>query len=252
MGLSSSSTGCVVAVSPHWFGDPSSSLAQGPVRRPVALDPEVFPRAHAVGRTRRTDRTSTTLASPSEYDRRRAAAPVGGAARGSSHEVCGSFSTSHLSSPRGPGLPHPVCSACRVSHPRGELLLDRLPDRKGRSAPGVPYPSELFPRPEQGGLSATRYPLAVSSTRQPGRPRSTRAANASAVALRGALREEPGGGEHSAGERLSGELDFRVLLPGASPLRARSSSKESASGPMLSWVSAPIQGDPPGSATQEA
>jgi len=56
-----------------------------------------------------------------------------------SHEVRGSFSTVHLASPLNPGLPHPVRSAYRVSHPLDGLLLTRLPGLVScRSAHGVP------------------------------------------------------------------------------------------------------------------
>jgi hypothetical protein len=69
--------------------------------------------------------------------------------RGASHEVRGSYSTIHLPSPLDPGLPHPVRSAFRVSHPPDGLLLDRLPGLVScRSAHGVPIPSELSPRAE--------------------------------------------------------------------------------------------------------
>jgi len=68
--------------------------------------------------------------------------------RSASHEVSGSFSTCLTSSPRSlPGLPHPVRSAFRVSHPLDGLLLD---DPTGlvscRSAHGVP-PFRAFPSP---------------------------------------------------------------------------------------------------------
>jgi hypothetical protein len=44
-----------------------------------------------------------------------------------SHEVFGSFSTTHPSSPPIAGLPHPLRSVSRVSHPPDGFLLDRLP-----------------------------------------------------------------------------------------------------------------------------
>jgi hypothetical protein len=56
-----------------------------------------------------------------------------------------SFSTIHLPSPLCPGLPHPVRSAPRVSHPPGGLLLDRLPGLVScRSAHGA-FPFRAFP-----------------------------------------------------------------------------------------------------------
>ena len=66
-------------------------------------------------------------------------------------------------SPLIPGLPHPVRSVFRVSHPPDGLLLDRLTGLVScRSAHGVPCPSELFPRTEQPRLSARLSPLAVA------------------------------------------------------------------------------------------
>jgi hypothetical protein len=59
--------------------------------------------------------------------------------RGASHEVCGSFSTSTSRVHQDPGLPHPVRSASRVSHPPDGLLLDWPPGLVScRSAHGVP------------------------------------------------------------------------------------------------------------------
>jgi hypothetical protein len=72
-----------------------------------------------------------------------------GMPRGASPEVSGSSSTTQLSSPLNPGLPRPVRSVLRVSHPLDGFLLDSLPGLVScRSAHGVPGPTELFPRPE--------------------------------------------------------------------------------------------------------
>ena len=80
------------------------------------------------------------VTSSSECDQSTTAAPVGLACpRSAAHEVLGSFSTTHSSSPLHPGLPHPVRSASRVSHPPDGFLLDELPGLVScRSALGVP------------------------------------------------------------------------------------------------------------------
>jgi hypothetical protein len=148
-------------VSPHWFSDPSSAFAQC---RPVDRRrwPSRFFQQTPGHRMRIAPGTSAhVVTSSSESDRLTAAANVC-MRRGASHEVCGSSSTIHLQSPLNPGLPHPVRSAFRVSHPPDGLLLYRLPGLVScRSAHGVPSPSELFPRPEPWRLSTPHCPLAV-------------------------------------------------------------------------------------------
>jgi hypothetical protein len=104
--------------------------------------------------SRQTSYPSTEFIPPSELDHPSAAAPVLQLGATGSHEVSGSFSTCHTASPLSPGLPHPVRSAFRVSHPPDGLLLAALPGLVScRSAHGVPCPSELFPRPEPWRLS---------------------------------------------------------------------------------------------------
>lgn len=114
------------------------------------------------------------VAPPSEYDRRRR--PQRGCRSvpcGASHEVFGSFSTAQLSSPLIRGLPSPVRSVPRVSHPLDGLLLDSLPGLVScQSAHGVPDPTELFPRPEHRRLSALHafLPFIPDTGRRPARP----------------------------------------------------------------------------------
>jgi len=59
-----------------------------------------------------------------------------------------------------PGLPTPVRSACRVSHPLDGLLPPCLPAARTGATHGV-HPSELFPSAEPYALRR-QYPLAVS------------------------------------------------------------------------------------------
>jgi hypothetical protein len=160
-------------VSPYWLGVPSSSLARLPVRRLTTLDLEVFPAA--LPRALPVKAISDPSTKLRHLQSLTTCRPPRLAATGAthSHEVSGSFSTMHLSSPLDPSLPHSVRSACRVSHPPDGLLLGRLPGLVScRCAHGVPNPSELFPRPEPKRLSTLPCPLAVRRPGDPSAPRS--------------------------------------------------------------------------------
>jgi hypothetical protein len=146
----------------------------------------------------------------------------------------------------GPGLPHPIRSAFRVSHPLDGLLLDWLPDLVScRSAHGVPCPSEPFPRPEQPRLSARPRLLAVGTLRSPDTPRLACVdSRDSGHAASPGSRVDPWFPVHGLKNLdLAKRLDFKALLPGASPLRRRlrlSSHRARCSPGLL----APLQGDP--------
>jgi len=148
---------------------------------------------------------------------------------------------------RGPGLPHPIRSAFRVSHPLDGLLLDWLPGLVScRSAHGVPCPSELFPRPEQPRLSARPDLLAVGTLRSPNTPRLACVdGRDSGHAASPGSRVDPWFPVHGLKNLdLAKRLDFKALLPGASPLRRRlrlSAHRARCSPGLL----APLQGDPP-------
>jgi len=94
-----------------------------------------------------------------------------GMLRGASREVRGSSSTTYPSSPLFPGLPHPVRSVSRVSHPPDGFLLDGLPGLVScRERSWSSCPSELFPRAEPSHLSmgGAFLPLATAErTRRP-------------------------------------------------------------------------------------
>jgi hypothetical protein len=113
-------------VSPHRFGDPSSSL-RGPARRPATPDLEVFP-------------TTSAPSSHGVWLRRfvlGVRAPLQSTTTRGGHASCMpawrlswvSWLLQHHRPVEStfPGLPRPVCSVSRVSHPPDGLLLDRLP-----------------------------------------------------------------------------------------------------------------------------
>jgi hypothetical protein len=168
-------------VAPYWFSAPSTSLR--PVEHRLvdpsidALDLEVFPglRADSIPEYRVGPPTGLLpFRSLTDYRLPRGARVNTLAARhaATSHEVWGSFSTTHLSSPHAAGLPHPLRSVSRVSHPPDGFLLDRLTGLVScRSAHGVPHPSELFPHTELPRLSARAGPLAVHARSGPGASR---------------------------------------------------------------------------------
>jgi hypothetical protein len=153
---------------PHWFSGSSSSLAFQPARRQTTLDLEV---CLVTLRSLALDAWNDP---PTELNLLQSLTTAGGRTTcmlcSASHEVCGSFSTTHLPSPQIPGLPHPVRSAYRVSHPLDGLLLDRLPGLVScRSAHGVPA---LRAFPSLGAVAPldARFPPAVDSSNRPTEP----------------------------------------------------------------------------------
>jgi hypothetical protein len=154
-----------------------------------------------------------------------------------------SSSTIHLPSPLTPGLPHPVRSVSRVSHPHDGLLLDRLPGLVPcRSALGVGCPSEPFPRPEPCRLSTTRCPPAVGFRRDAGSAGEGRRGTAQPCpqgtpAPRDGLASlvRPGLRGSSVGARLQGLAPRSESVVAARPIRPKRR-------PLLSWASRPSCG----------
>jgi len=214
-----------VSVSPYGFGDPSSSLASVAARRLPALDLEVFPSPV------RRSRQGFCVAPSSELRLLQSVTERGGYAlscfsaclRSASPEVSGSFSTCLSSSPLCPGLPHPVRSASRVSHPPDGFLLD---DPTGlvscRSAHGVP-PFRAFPSPGAATpldvtsalLPLTRAALGYTPEGSYRQRQDRHAAPHGALAKHRAARSRPHQ-DASASWSTSGPL-----LPGASPWSSR-------------------------------
>ena len=107
---------------------------------------------------------------PTEYDRCRLPPDARERRAAASHEVRGSFSTIHLTSPLNPGLPLPVSSAFGVSHPLDGLLLVRLPGLVScRSAHGVPA-LQSFPLVRSRCASRRPLPSCRFPSRVPCRP----------------------------------------------------------------------------------
>jgi hypothetical protein len=112
------------------------------------------------------------VASPSEcdFDGR----PRLSMQRGFSREVCGSSSTTHLPSPLIPGLPRPVRSVSRVSHPPDGFLLDRLPALFHAGALMEFQPYRAFPSPGAVTPLGARYLPAVHRRRRIAGPTTAR------------------------------------------------------------------------------
>jgi len=141
-----------------------------------------------------------------------------------SHEVCGSSSTTHQPSPPVPGLPHPVRSALRVSHPLDGLLLDWLPTVFQAGALMEFHTLQSF------SLVRSRYASRRARALLPLAPttRPWRSATAVPRQPRSGPRGVPGISRRSRATRSRSQrsgrrvgLDFRALLPGASPLSRR-------------------------------
>jgi len=124
-------------------------------------------------------------------------------------------------SPRFAGLPHPLRSASRVSHPPDGFLLDRLPGLVScQSAHGVP---SLQSFSLARSRTASRRPDALLSLRTnraygpegpPRRPGTTRSTDC--LTSRKCCRSDT-----FSIRTLGPKADSRALLPEASPLRAR-------------------------------
>lgn len=97
-----------------------------------------------------------------------------GMPRDASHEVSGSFSTTHPSSPPDPGLPHPVRSVFRVSRPLDGFLLDWLPALFRAGALMEFQSLQSFPLARSSGTSRRRAALLTFERALGGTRRSTR------------------------------------------------------------------------------
>jgi hypothetical protein len=138
--------------------------------------------------------------------------------RGASHEVWGSFSTTHLPSPLNPGLPHPVRSVSRVSRPPDGFLLDRLPALFHAGALMEFHPFRAFPSPGAVPPLGGRCPPAVTSCER-GRCRSSAERPGRPATAEGALRESAPTRGVVVIRKPRTPVDFRALLPGTSPWR---------------------------------
>jgi len=210
-------------VSPYWFGDSSTPLASCMfVNTPrwASRSSQLSWRPRRFNTSRRSALGVTT---PPEYDHCRRPRGVQAHRVSASHEVCGSFSTIHLASPLNPGVPPPVRSVCRVSHPRDGLLLARLPGLVScQSAHGVPTLQSV---PLVRSCSVSRRPVPSCRCALPSNaPRPLRVKKrASFPATRHSSQvRDPNCRPFTALHVVFEDtLDFKALLPGTSPLRVR-------------------------------
>jgi hypothetical protein len=151
------------------------------------------------------------------------------------NEVRGSFSTVHLASPPDPGLPHPVRSACGVSHPLDGLLLARLPGLVScRSAHGVPTLQSV---PLARSSSASRRPM-PSCRWPPSNAARTRGSDSDSVSNH-AARQPDSRIESPPVHGHLGAYETGSTSGPCSPGRVRctTAAVRPTAGPMLSWAS---------------